>query len=282
VNCVSHAKHRSIAGVIHVSSVSIASYNVLASSYIKAEWYPRTPPAFLDSGWRIPALTKHICSFETDIICLQEIDRPTFAALEASLSARGYATHYAAKAGGQPDGCATFFREATLALRTVEVVRYCDGDNGGESTGHIALVVILQHAGRSLGIANTHLKWDPPTIAHDSHRGLRQIRQLLGQREAVFPRCDGWIVCGDLNATPSSPIVAALQAAGLSYAHASDQMARTCNSNNKAKLIDYLFHTPELAATPIGSPRLDDDTPLPSYKEPSDHLAIMSRFHWVA
>ena len=265
-----------------VSSFSIASYNVLASSYIKAEWYPRTPPAVLDAGRRIPALVKHICSFETDVICLQEIDRLTFAALEASLSSRGYAAHYAAKARGQPDGCAVFFREATLALRTVEVVRYRDGDNAGESTGHIALVVILQHAGRLLGIANTHLKWDPPTLAHDRHRGLRQIRQLLAEREAIFPRCDGWIICGDLNATPSSPIVAALQEARLSYAHASDHMARTCNSNSKAKLIDYLFHTPELNATPIGSPRLDDETPLPSYTEPSDHLAIMSRFHWVA
>lgn len=263
-----------------MSSFSIASYNVLASSYIKAEWYPRTPPACLDADWRIPALAKHICSFETDVICLQEVDRPAFAAVESSLSSRGYAAHYAAKARGQPDGCATFFREATLALRAVEVVRYRDGDNAEDGSGHIALVVILQHAGRSLAIANTHLKWDPPT-AHDGHRGLRQIRQLLEEREAIFPRCDGWIICGDLNATPSSPIVAALQKAGLSYAHASDRMARTCNSNSKAKLIDYLFHTPELDATPIGSPRLDDETPLPSDKEPSDHLAIMSRFHWV-
>ena len=264
-----------------VASFSIASYNVLASAYIKPEWYPLTNPAFLDAGWRIPALVRHVCSFATDIICLQEIDRPTFAAFEACLSPRGYTAHYAAKTRGQPDGCATFFREDRLAGRAIDVIGYSDGDTLRDDTGHIALIVILEHAGRSLGIANTHLKWDSPAAPLEKHRGARQVRELLRMSETMVPRCDGWIMCGDFNATPSSPIVAMLRQAGLRYAHESDQRARTCNSNANAKLIDYLFHSPGLLATPIGSPRLDDETPLPSLEQPSDHLAIMAEFHWA-
>jgi mRNA deadenylase 3'-5' endonuclease subunit Ccr4 len=264
-----------------VSSFSVASYNVLASSYIKPEWYPHTAPEFLDAAWRIPALVRHVCAFATDIICLQEIDRPTFAAFESSLSLRGYAVHYAAKTRGQPDGCATFFREDRLARRASDVIGYSDGDSPRDDSGHIALIVVLEHAGRSLGIANTHLKWDSPATSPEKHRGLRQVRQLLRTSETMVPQCDGWIMCGDFNATPSSPIVATLQQAGLYYAHESDQRARTCNSNANAKLIDYLFHSSALLAKPVGSPRLDDETPLPSLEQPSDHLAIMSEFHWV-
>jgi mRNA deadenylase 3'-5' endonuclease subunit Ccr4 len=265
----------------YAASFSIASYNVLASSYIKPEWYPHTAPAFLDAAWRIPALARHVCAFATDIICLQEIDRPTFAALEAALASHGYAAHYAAKTRRQPDGCATFFREDRLAQRAIDVIGYSDGDNLRDHTGHIALIVILEHAGRPLGIANTHLKWDSPATAPEKHRGLRQVKELLRMSEKMVPQCDGWIMCGDFNATPSSPIVATLQQAGLRYAHESDQSARTCNSNANAKLIDYLFHSSALLATPIGSPRLDDDTPLPSAEQPSDHLAIMAEFQWV-
>ncbi len=262
-------------------SFSVASYNVLASAYIKAAWYPRTAAAFLNPQVRIPTLIEHVAAFATDVICLQEVERDTLTALQAELSPLGYVAHYAMKSRGQPDGCAIFVRENSMSLSAVGTIKYADGDGMTDDSGHIALVIILHHAGRSLGIANTHLKWDPPKTPSDKRRGLRQIRQLLLERNEIGPDCHGWIICGDFNATPDSEVVAVVQHAGLAYTHQSIADGYTCNTNGTVKLVDYLFHSPELRAEPRALPILDDQTPLPSTEEPSDHLAVISQFYWV-
>lgn len=263
-------------------SFSVASYNVLATAYIKPAWYPRTPAALLDPQWRIPALVRHVVALETDVVCLQEIENDTFAALRTRLCPMGYVAHYAPKTGGKPDGCATFVQTDTLALRTTRVIAYADGHGTGGDSGHIALVLILHHVGRTLGIANTHLRWDPPGTPREEQRGYRQIRQLLDERDGVASDCQGWIIAGDLNVTPATEVVAALEQAGLEDAHRTCAHMYTCNSNNKAKRIDYLFHTPSLRAEPGAMLTIDDQTPLPSMDQPSDHLAIASRFHWIS
>jgi len=262
-------------------SFSVASYNILATAYIKPAWYPRTQPEILNPRKRIPALVQHIAALATDIICLQEVDRDTLSALQTGLSPLGYVAHYAPKTGGKPDGCATFIRTKMFALRTVRVITYSDGHNETDNSGHVALVVILQQAGRTLGVANTHLKWEPPGTLGGERRGYREINQLLKERDGIAPNCLGWIICGDLNATLESEIVGALQKAEFDYAHRSFPGMRTCNSNNRAKLVDYLFHTPSLRAEPRSIQIIEDHTPLPSSEQPSDHLAIVSQFHWA-
>nr|MDJ0705182.1 hypothetical protein [Leptolyngbyaceae cyanobacterium MO_188.B28] len=50
----------------------------------------------------------------------------------------------------------------------------------------------------------------------------------------------------------------------------------TCNPNWRAKRIDYIFHSTNIASKPAKLMEIDDITPLPSEVEPSDHLAIMA------
>ena len=37
---------------------------------------------------------------------------------------------------------------------------------------------------------------------------------------------------------------------------------------------------PRHSAQPVAVPVIDDQTPLPSYDQPSDHLALMAHFNW--
>jgi endonuclease/exonuclease/phosphatase family metal-dependent hydrolase len=76
-----------------------------------------------------------------------------------------------------------------------------------------------QHAHRTLGIANTHLKWDSPGTPPAEQYGYRQVRQLLDACDACAPAETAWIVCGDLNATPESDVVATLHRAGFAFTH---------------------------------------------------------------
>jgi endonuclease/exonuclease/phosphatase (EEP) superfamily protein YafD len=126
-----------------------------------------------------------------------------------------------------------------------------------------------------LGIANTHLKWDNP----QTHYGYRQMQQLLVECEAL--NVQSWIICGDLNVMPSSKVVALLQQAGFNFTHQNAIKAHTCNSNNRAKTLDYLFYNAGLSAEPLPLFPIEDDTPLPGPNQPSDHLPVVAQFRWL-
>jgi endonuclease/exonuclease/phosphatase family metal-dependent hydrolase len=224
---------------------------------------------------------RHVVALATDVVCLQEVEEETFAVLQQGLGPADYTGHFARKGGGKPDGCATFVRHSVLTLRRAHQLRYTDGAGTERDSGHLALVVLLAYRGRALGIVNTHLQWDPPDRPRDQQRGYRQISQLLQERYRLDPMCEAWIICGDLNVTPESHVVTGLREAGFDYAHRTSGATYTCNANARARMIDYVFHTEALRAQPVAVPVIDDQTPLPSSDQPSDHLALMGHFEWA-
>lgn len=263
-------------------SFSVSSYNVLADAYIDPRWYPTTPAETLDPRRRLPAISRHISDLNADILCLQEVDPALFDTVQNQLAPMDYHGEYARKGGGKPDGCATFIKSAIFDVRLVHPLRYQDGGDGRADSGHLALILILECAGRSLGIANTHLKWDAATTPPREQWSYRQINQLLSECQHISPYRHGWIIAGDMNMTSDSAVFRAVLEAGLLDAYSHLDQAFTCNSNHKAKRIDYLFHTLDLKATPRELPAIDANTPLPSAEQPSDHLAITADFDWKA
>jgi len=261
---------------------TVASYNVLADSYMNPAWYPGTDALVLDPAHRHPALVDRIARLAADVVCLQEVESDLFWLIEQRLAVAGYEGKYASKGGGKPDGCATFLKLDTVTLATVQTLYYADGSGMQPSSGHIALVTFVEHRGRQVGIANTHLKWDPPGTAAAKQVGLRQIRELLDARTRPAHGCSSLIICGDLNVTADGSVVRELQAAGFVDAYAERPEMKTCVANGKAKRIDYLFHTADLRAQPMELPSIHDQTPLPSLQDPSDHLPIVAEFDWNA
>ena len=262
-------------------SFTFTSYNVLATGYIKPHFYPRTTPEVLNLEWRIPALVKHIVKLDSDVLCLQEVDEQTLAALRAALEPPGYESYDARKGGHKPDGCSTFFRSKIFKLKQATRLEYSDGNDLQSNSGHVALVMTLEHLGHTLGIANTHLKWDAPGTPLEQRFGYRQMTQWLLEHQNIAPKIDTWIVCGDFNIEPDNELIAMLQKAGFDYAHRGLDIF-TCNSNDRAKMIDFIFHSRALQSIPILPPEIDDLTPLPSLEQPSDHLALSTQLEWLA
>lgn len=258
----------------------VTSYNVLADAYIRPERYPGVPASVLAPERRRAALVRRIEALAGDVICLQEVEPDTLQALGARLGPRGYEAHYARKGGDRPDGCATFFKRRTFALQEVQTLYYRDGQGADPDSGHVALTLLLERAGRNVAVANTHLKWDPPGTPVADQQGYRQVAELLGQREAGKASCPAWILCGDFNVTPESDVVRMLLQQGLDYAHRKRAPVGTCIANRRARMIDYLFYTRALQARPLALSPLDDETPLPSSAEPSDHLAVRAWFRF--
>jgi mRNA deadenylase 3'-5' endonuclease subunit Ccr4 len=235
----------------------VATYNVLATAYLSRGDY-RTPPALLRPEWRVPALTAHIESLGADLLCLQEVEAGVFAEFDKRLSAAGYEGLYERKAGGRPDGCATFFRKSRFVRRQVRRIEYHDREAGLERhSGSIASLVSL-----------------------DQQVGLRQVAELLSECQHVQPAVDGWVICGDFNWAEGSDVFREMTSAGYAAAHAGRPGVWSNVSNGKAKLIDFIFHTAALVAQPLDPPPVSDESILPSQDQPSDHLALEADLAW--
>jgi mRNA deadenylase 3'-5' endonuclease subunit Ccr4 len=256
-------------------SFRIASYNVLADSYVNPQWYPNVDPEILRWDRRKFALAERIALLDADIFCLQEVEADAYALLERSLGAKGYDGVYAKKGRDKPDGCAMFFRQCGLRFAGAATIYYRDGRQGAPDSGHLALIISFECEWGVIRVATTHLRWGQENKPLEEHIGYRQIRELIDERFKPDLTAYAWIVCGDLNAQPDNPVVKELINSGFVDAYAGLDQA-TCNPNRKAKRIDYIFHTSGLRAEAANLTEIDDLTPLPSADEPSDHLALMA------
>ncbi len=253
-------------------SFRVATWNILATSYIRPKFYPSTPPSVLDPDWRIPAVVDHAAGLDVDILCLQEVERPVFAALATGLAQPGYAGAFAPKDGGKPDGCATFLRTSVCELLAEQRLVYAD-------SGHIGQLLLLNVSGTRVALLNTHFKWDPPQTPPDQQIGLRQAKLALAALQQEESSSDIQMICGDFNATPDSGLVDCLIQAGFDYTHRSSVNAFTCNSNGQPKLIDYVFFRGPARAEPEPLLPIDGLTALPSPEQPSDHLPLIARIY---
>jgi mRNA deadenylase 3'-5' endonuclease subunit Ccr4 len=254
-------------------SFRLASYNILANSYIKPQWYPDVDPGMLDWGWRGPALTEKIERLDADIVCLQEVEQVVFDALFDRLSAKSYAGVFARKRQGKPDGCAVFFRPCGLQFVESESFYFHDGLAGAPDSGHLALIATFESEAGVIKVAGTHLKWGQEDKPLEEHLGHRQAKEMIAQRIKTDHTSYAWVICGDFNAQPNHPILRHFADAGFVDAYRGHEQD-TCNSNHRAKRIDFILHTSGLNASPVKLIEIDDLTPLPSIMEPSDHLAL--------
>ena len=121
------------------TGLRVVTWNVLADAYIHRDWYPRTTDAELEPSGRRARLLDAVDALGADVLCLQEVEPPLFAALERRLSSGGLGGHFAQKGRGRPDGCATFVRRG-LEARAPEVLRYADALGTEGHSGHLALL----------------------------------------------------------------------------------------------------------------------------------------------
>lgn len=251
----------------------VASYNILADAYVKPEWFPHTPADIFEPRRRQEALARRILGLDVDIVCLQEVESESFAALQRALEPHGYVGVLALKQQGRPDGCAVFHRMERCQGHRAHYFK--DRLEDGRVSGHLALVVDFDVGGDRLRVGCTHLRWDRPDRPVEQHQGMQEAAELLEELVQRDPEAL-WVVCGDFNAQPGEPLVRAFVAAGLLDAYEGRHQP-TCNANESAKAIDFLFHSRALRAQPDRLPELDDRTPMPSETEPSDHLPIAAR-----
>jgi mRNA deadenylase 3'-5' endonuclease subunit Ccr4 len=220
-----------------------------------------------------------VAGIGADLCCLQEVEDETFTFLERQLGAVGYEGRLTKKGRGRPDGCATFLRRRRADLRECTRLEYHEQPEG-RSSGHVAQILLLVIENRMLGVANTHLTWDPPETLPEAAYATRQVQELLAHLSEGRYRSISCLVCGDFNCTPDSAAVHMMGGAGFSQTHAPSAGA-TYGANGQAKMIDYIFYRGALRPEPLPVVGVRDETVLPNASQPSDHVPVVARFEWV-
>jgi mRNA deadenylase 3'-5' endonuclease subunit Ccr4 len=197
-------------------SFAVASYNVLASAYIRRAWYRRTPALVLDPAWRVPALVQYVAKLNADLFCLQEVEPETFVALRTFLAERGYGAEYARKLAGRSEGLAILYRREVFDGIDSRTVAFADGAGFAHDSGYIAQVASLRQGDKTLGVINTHLTWDPPNTAREMQRGLRQVQQCLTEYQSRAADAQAWLISGDFNVSWVTPSPSRSSTASLS------------------------------------------------------------------
>ncbi|CAI9567247.1 unnamed protein product [Staurois parvus] len=198
---------------------TVLSYNILSQDLIEqnSHLYQHCPPSILHWDYRWPNLLQELQHWEADILCLQEVQENHYKdQIQPSLSALGYSCHYKRRTGRKTDGCAICFKTQrfTLLLEShVEFFRPAVDVLNRDNVGLVLLLrpVLSEEASEglsppSLCVANTHLLYNP-------RRGdikLAQLALLLAEVDKLSSTTEGQrcpiILCGDLNATPNSPL----------------------------------------------------------------------------
>lgn len=165
---------------------TVLSYNTLCQHYATPKMYRYTPSWALSWDYRRNKLKEQILSYDSDLLCLQEVESKTFEEYWVPLlDKHGYTGIFHAKARAKTmhskdskkvDGCCIFFKRDQFKLITKDAMDFSgawmkhkkfqrteDYLNRAMNKDNVALLLKLQHipSGDSIWAVTTHLHWDP-------------------------------------------------------------------------------------------------------------------------
>ncbi|OQS06614.1 hypothetical protein THRCLA_01343 [Thraustotheca clavata] len=202
------------------NAFSVLQLNILASNLATPAHFPYVQPNVLTWEARKKILLKQLQELDADILCLEECSdywtyfRPALASLGyESAWVKRPSTHRSTWSGEKKmDGCGIFFRQERFKLRE------CESFNFHDEHDRVALVVLLQEHGDEKSHDNyvmvgcTHLWWNSQKVDHqmkqlrELDQEVRLLRSNLETKYNITRRPLPFILCGDFNNSPSSPL----------------------------------------------------------------------------
>ena len=149
------------------------------------------------SRWseRAPLIVDELRRLQPDLIALQEVVLPGNTAQWIADELDGYSVHLSPKTGRLRD------REGLAILSRLPVQSHASMALGNQN--RVAQMVTLRNGSGTWAFANAHMYWNPV----DDLTRLRQVRRLLNWLPGDVPV----VVCGDFNAEPNYPSMAAMR-----------------------------------------------------------------------
>lgn len=266
---------------------AILSFNLLANFYIvttkRPEMYAHCDKGCLNWRYRSRRIIHHLITCDSDIICLQEVERWVFEdELMIALGSRGYTGKLECnkrKDGSEVPGTATFYK--TKMFKEV-----------WQERSYRSLLIGLQilegpEKGSVLACANSHLEGNP-LRAKDRASQIRGVFKKLERRKDEHRFV---VLCGDYNDGSQSDLCQTVLAEQhfMSCYDNSEARDATCllvpddakEADIEALRVDHIFFDSRLRVRAIMNVMNEAwsregmiELGLPSLAWPSDHLSI--------
>ena len=191
-------------------NLRVCSYNVLSQSIAGRTIFLyshllNSKKRQYEISWphRSKLLAKEFSLIGADIYCLQEVEHDHYTSFfEPTLSKAGYKSIYKKRTGPLVDGCAIFYR-SNLDLLFSKDIEFVFTGNQIFNQGNIAQVARFRmRDGSEFCVTNTHLLFN-------KRLGQVKIAQASKLLAAVYEATSGdcpYLMCGDFNMQPGSPL----------------------------------------------------------------------------
>src|SRR5262249_34876909 len=143
--------------------------------------------AVLDGPARLGRIRDRLRAVDPDVIALQEVEPEWCGTLQDALRDRDYEWRLALKQQYQLEGIALFLRRSVFGPVRFREVIYREDAPEIAPTGNVALLAECTFAGRPILLGTTHIKWEPPEVTPDRHRGVIQATQLVAALAGSAP-----------------------------------------------------------------------------------------------
>lgn len=210
-------------------STRIMTWNLLAQCLVRRELFPTSD--CLKAAQRGHLILEEIQRQDADILCMQEVDR--LEKLYPMLEKAGYSHRYAC-GPNKKHGCLIAFKSSMYSYTGDVTIFYDDQPVKTEgthtetigksfSTRNIGLIVGLQrldHPGKGIVVATTHLFWHPRYTYERTRQAGILAREANNFRNAD-PARSTWatVLAGDFNFTPLDPAYSLLTTSALLPEH---------------------------------------------------------------
>ncbi|XP_071149413.1 2',5'-phosphodiesterase 12-like [Mytilus edulis] len=232
--CPFENRHLYTQNTLEDDGIRVVSYNILAdiyadSDFSRNELFPYCPPYALAIDYRKQLFIKEITGYNSDLICLQEVDRKVFINdLLPAFESLGYSGVLQEKGGTTPEGEATFYRNAKFRQVqdcSIEIRKSVNEDDiqsdiknivstnetlkqEMDTRGSVVQVLVLEsvlNPGCRLCVANTHLYFHPKACCIRSLQTVAIIRHLQDviQKQKAEGFKVSFVFCGDFNCSPT-------------------------------------------------------------------------------
>jgi len=251
-----------------MTSLAVATWNVLADCYLTPDLYPRTPARLLLPGARtapiVGELFRLVETLRLDAFCLQEVHGSLLDELHSATLPRVWQVFGSREANAARDQCIVLLC-GKWKLASHDRVPFV------QAPENVAQRLVLLNGLAAAVLYNTHFQWAPDNG--------RLTRAQAGELASWVGReSHPTIVAGDLNSTLESTALQHLVGAGLADLHPYESLRTADFSHTGPLRLDYILvrgaRGRPVAASDIV---MDGSEPLPGWRCPSDHLPLAGR-----
>ncbi|XBW34997.1 hypothetical protein QEN19_000562 [Hanseniaspora menglaensis] len=220
------------------NTFTLLSYNTLCQHYATPKMYRYTTKYDLTWSHRLELLKNQIQEYQTDIICLQEVEAKTYEDVwEPLLSSKGYKGIFFAKGRARTsaqkdakkvDGCCIFYKKeefdllyhkecefGSIWMQNTGFSKTSDFFNRAIGKDNVVIYCHMLHkkTQRKVWVCTTHLHWDPKfndVKAFQVGVLLHYLKQLMKDHNYSDQQIESntipVLVCGDFNSQRNSAV----------------------------------------------------------------------------